>query len=211
VACGDGGPRGYAVSRARGSSGWPQLATRELESALAASMRNFGHGTAPTPLTLRRLAGRGKRSALGVGAHARSSGRFWQMKRSAARRRHHHNFAPRGAGRTSRLWVSMLFAARVGRRGTSRADELLGGCKGYFVPALDGGSPARRVRKAANWFPPLRSAGAVDFLRQHGGSACSRFAWRFLPGYGGFQESTRALMPAMFCVAVLAAEASRAS
>src|SRR5258708_37913706 len=66
---------------------------------------------------------------------------------------------------------------------------------------------AAPLRKSRNWVFLLCVVLALWIsFGNNGWLGLHRFAWRFLPGYGGFRNPPRALMPAMFCVAVLAAE-----
>jgi len=129
-----------------------------------------------------------------------------------------NDWGPRGAGITYKfaaswswpdrgVWVSMLLPRAWGGRGDFRGPMNYWELQGYFglLPmALACVAPRRRRR---NWL--FLAAVALCLWISFGNNGwlgLHRFAWRFLPGYGSFRNPTRALMPAAFCMALLAAE-----
>lgn len=130
-----------------------------------------------------------------------------------------NSLGPRGEGITYRfaaswswpgrqVWTAMLLPRAWGGRPDFRGPLNYWEAQGYLglLPmALLLVAPLRRrrlwlflaVTAACVWI----SFGDSAWLDLH------RWAFRLLPGYGGFRNPTRALMLAVFCVSVLAAEA----
>jgi len=124
---------------------------------------------------------------------------------------------PRGAGVTYRfasswswpgaqIWPALLlpraFGGRPDYRGPMNYWELQG-YLGLLPMALCFAAPLRRqclwLFAAAIGLAVWLSFGDSSFLGLH------HFATRVLPGYGGFRNPTRALLPAALCASVLAA------
>jgi hypothetical protein len=104
-------------------------------------------------------------------------------------------------------WEAMLLPRAWGGRPDFRGPMNYWELQGYFGLLPMALIPIAPWRKRALWLFAVLvvlclwiSFGDQGWLNLHW------LAFRFLPGYGGFRNPTRALLPAMFCVAVIAAE-----
>ena len=125
---------------------------------------------------------------------------------------------PRGAGVTYRfaaswswpdssVWTAMLLPRAWGGRAEFRGPMNYWELQGYLglLPmALVLAAPLRTRR---NWLLlAVALLGIWISFGEHAWLDLHRFAVRWMPGYGGFRNPTRALMLTAFCVAALAAE-----
>ncbi len=118
-----------------------------------------------------------------------------------------YNFASSWSWPGASVWVSMLLPRAWGGRPDFRGPMNYWELQGYLglLPmALCAAAPLRRPRTwvlaATAILGIWISFGNRSWLDLH------LFAFRWLPGYGGFRNPTRALMLSAFCVAALAAE-----
>src|SRR5438045_8475483 len=125
---------------------------------------------------------------------------------------------PRGAGVTYRfaaswswpdrsVWTAMLLPRAWGGRPDFRGPMNYWELQGYFglLPMVL--LPLAPWKRRALWL--FGAALVLCLWLLFGDNAwlnLHSLAFRFLPGFGGFRNPTRALMPAMFCMAVIAAE-----
>jgi hypothetical protein len=125
---------------------------------------------------------------------------------------------PRGAGVTYKfaaswswpdrsVWAAMLLPRAWGGRPDFHGPMNYWELQGYFGLLPMALMLCAPVRKKGLWLFAAVAAlglwisfGDSSWLGLHG------WAVKLLPGYGSFRNPTRALMPSMFCVAVLAAE-----
>ncbi len=126
---------------------------------------------------------------------------------------------PRGAGVTYRfasswswpghaVWEAMLLPRAWGGRPDYRGPMNYWEVQGYFGLLPMALLPLAPLRRRGLWlFAAVAALSIWISFGDNGWLNLHYQAFRFLPGYGGFRNPTRAMMPAMFCVAVLAAEA----
>ncbi|MGZ6143273.1 MAG: hypothetical protein ACXWLM_08040, partial [Myxococcales bacterium] len=129
-----------------------------------------------------------------------------------------NELGPRGPGITygfasswswpdRKIWAAMLLPRAWGGRPEFRGPMNYWELQGYFglLPmALLAVAPLRRKKL---WlFAAVAVLGIWTSWGNNGWLELHYWLFRFLPGFGGFRNPTRALMLSMFCVAVLAAE-----
>ena len=126
---------------------------------------------------------------------------------------------PRGAGITYRfaaswswpgraVWDAMLLPRAWGGRPDYRGPMNYWEVQGYLGLLPMALLPLAPLRRRGLWL--FAAVLALSIWLSFGANGWLDFhywAFRLLPGYGGFRNPTRALMLAMFCAAVLAAEA----
>ena len=125
---------------------------------------------------------------------------------------------PRGAGITYRfaaswswpgraVWEAMLLPRAWGGRPDYRGPMNYWEVQGYLGLLPMALLPLAPLRRRALWL--FAAVLVLSIWLSFGDNGWLDFhyrVFRFLPGYGGFRNPTRALMLAMFCAAVLAAE-----
>ena len=175
---------GSALACAYALALWPQLGARDSLRALACVPLGFALA-APLLWPVAELSALGPR---GAGITYKFAGSWSWPDRSA--------------------WAAMILPRAWGGRPHFTGPMNYWELQGYFglLPmALALAAPLWKRRglwvfAAVALLSVWLSWGENSWLGLH------RLAVRVLPGYGGFRNPTRALLPAMFCVAVLAAE-----
>ena len=118
-----------------------------------------------------------------------------------------YGFASSWSWPDRKIWAAMLLPRAWGGRPDFRGPMNYWELQGYFglLPmALLVAAPLKR-RKL--WvFAAVAVLGIWTSWGNNGWLGLHDWLFRFLPGFGGFRNPTRALMLSMFCVAVLAAE-----
>ena len=126
---------------------------------------------------------------------------------------------PRGAGITYRFaaswswpgraaWEAMLLPRAWGGRPDYRGPMNYWEVQGYLGLLPMALLPLAPLRRRGLWlFAAVLALSVWLSFGDNGWGNFHYWLFRFLPGYGGFRNPTRALMLAMFCASVLAAEA----
>ena len=126
---------------------------------------------------------------------------------------------PRGAGITYRfaaswswpgraVWEAMLLPRAWGGRPDYRGPMNYWEVQGYLGLLPMALLPLSPLRRRGLWlFAAVLALSIWLSFGDNGWLDFHYWLFRFLPGYGGFRNPTRALMLAVFCAAVLAAEA----
>ncbi|MFN2549862.1 MAG: YfhO family protein [Myxococcales bacterium] len=129
-----------------------------------------------------------------------------------------NSFGPRGAGITYRFaaswswpdrraWIAMLLPRYWGGRPDFHGPMNYWELQGYFGLVPMALLPVAPLRKRGLWlFAAVAILGIWTSFGDNGWLRLHYWLFRFLPGFGGFRNPTRALMLSMLCVTVLAAE-----
>jgi hypothetical protein len=199
---------GYAFSKRRRFLVLTALATCGTWVGASPQMAYFGTGLALVYAVYTRSTRAVAAVVLGV---ALAAPLLWPVLELNA-------YGPRGAGITYRFaaswswpgreaWLTMLLPRYWGGRPDFRGPMNYWELQGYFglVPMVL--LAAAPFRKRGLWlFAAIAILGIWTSFGDNGWLRLHYWLFRFLPGFGGFRNPTRALMLSMFCVAVLAAE-----